>query len=316
MSRGFDTPIERRDGELHGPLRAPRQMLAEQEYGGHESIHDDQMAERLGFRAGPIEGPTHFSQFVPLLEELWGQEWYETGCLSAHYRNMVVEGESVRAFVSEPQDGETQVRIRAEKEDGTEVLIGSASIGADNPPSEIEARMARLTPPEQLVILADLEVGQKGAQPEQVRMDFDQHMGNLYPFSLNQKLAAITESSPWYTEEQGASSPWGRAIVPLEMISVLGEYTSHQAGFKSRGPAVGLFAGQQIRMLRGPLFVGEDYVLEREIVLLSESRRTESNWVKTTFLKDGDAVAEMILNHATLKDSYEPYERELAELRG
>lgn len=314
MSQGFDTPIEERDGELCGPLRAPRQMLADQEYGGHESIHDDDMAEKLGFRAGPIEGPTHFSQFVPLCERLWGQEWYETGCLSAHYRNMVVEGESVRAFVSVPENGATQVRIRAEKEDGTEVLIGTASVGHDNPPSEIEARMARLNPPEQLVILRDLEVGQKGAQPEHVSMGFDQHMGNLYPFSLNQKLAVITENSPWYAEAIGESSPWGRAIVPLEMISVLGEYSSHQAGFKTRGPAIGLFAGQQIRMLGGPLFVGEELVLEREVALLTESRRTESNWVKTTFLRDGEPVAEMILNHATLKDSYEPYEKELAEL--
>ena len=41
-------------------------MLIEQEYGGHKSIHDDAEAERLGFKAGPIEGPTHFSQFDPL----------------------------------------------------------------------------------------------------------------------------------------------------------------------------------------------------------------------------------------------------------
>ncbi len=103
MALGFDTPLEKRDGELCGPLRAPRQMLADQEYGGHESIHDDEMAERLGFRAGPIEGPTHFSQFVPLLDEIFGQAWYETGCLSSHYRNMVVEGEKVRAFAELPQ---------------------------------------------------------------------------------------------------------------------------------------------------------------------------------------------------------------------
>ena len=55
---------------LASPLRRPHQMLAEQEYGGHTSIHDDAMAEKLGFRAGPIEGPTHFSQFVPLLAHL------------------------------------------------------------------------------------------------------------------------------------------------------------------------------------------------------------------------------------------------------
>jgi len=318
MTLGFNPPLEERGDEICGPLREPKQMLADQEYGGHESIHDDDMAEKLGFRAGPIEGPTHFRQFVPLLDELWGHEWYETGCLSAHYRNMVVEGEKVRAFVAKPGDGETQVRLRAEKEDGTEVLIGTASVGSDNPPSEIEARMARLTPPDQLVILRDLHVGQLGAHPEDVRMDFDQHMGNLYPFSLNQKLAVITENSPWYSEQTGTDSPWGRAIVPLEMMSVLGEYSSHQAGFKTRGPAVGLYAGQQIRMLKGPLFVGQNYVLEREIALLSESRRTESNWVRTTFkdASNGEALAEMILNHATLKDSYEPYAKELAELKG
>ena len=311
MGQAFDTALH-----LCGPLRSPRQMLAEQEYGGHESIHDDDMAERLGFQAGPIEGPTHFSQFVPLLDELWGQEWFETGCLSAHYRNMVVEGEQVRAFVERPAEGQKQVRIRAEKSDGTEVLIGTASIGTDSGPTELEQRMAKLRPPEQLVILRDLEVGMKGAQTEQVRMDFDQNMGKLYPFSLNQKLEVITETSPWYTEGGGAGSPWGCAIIPLEMVSVLAQYTSHQAAFPARGPAVGLFAGQQIRMVKGPLFVGRDYLIEREIVALSESRRTESNWIKSTIkgAESGEIKAEMILNSATLKHSYEKYEEELAAL--
>ena len=310
MADALDTPTT-----IRGPLRTPRQMLAEQEYGGHLSIHDDSTAEKMGFVAGgPIEGPTHFSQFVPLLHDLWGQEWFETGCLSAHYRNMVVEGEKVRALVERPTNGQTQVRIRAEKEDGTEVLIGTASIRGDIGSSEIATRMARLRPPGPLVILRDLEVGMKGKGLEEVRMDFDQHMGSLYPFSLNQKLDKITEPSPWYTADEGASSPWGRAIIPLEMVSVLGGYSNRQAGFPTRGPALGLFAGQQIRMIDGPLFVGQDYLLEREIVALSESRRTESNWVRTTFLdaESREPKAEMILNNATLKHSFEGYEKERA----
>ncbi|MGB2574024.1 MAG: hypothetical protein ACPIE8_07260, partial [Henriciella sp.] len=56
-----------------GPLRSPKQMLEDQEYDGHTSIHDDETAEKLGFKAGPIEGPTHFSQLAPLLYELFGQ---------------------------------------------------------------------------------------------------------------------------------------------------------------------------------------------------------------------------------------------------
>lgn len=311
MNDAFDTPIL-----LCGPLREPHQMLAAQEYGGHESIHDDQMAERLGFRAGPIEGPTHFSQFVPLLADLWGREWFETGCLSAHYRSMVVEGERVRALIERPSEGQSQVRIRAEKADGTEVLTGTASIGSASGDSEIEGRIARLRPVEQLVILRDLEVGMKGAEIEKVRMDAGQNMGKLYPFSLEEKLEVITEPSPWYSAEGGPGSPWGRAVIPLEMVSVLAEYSSHQARFPTRGPAVGLFASQQIRMVKGPLFVGEDYEIEREIVALSESRRTESYWVKTSISAacTGELAAEMILNHATLKDSYEAYQQELAEL--
>ena len=318
MMDAFETSLNVEDGTVTGPLRSPRQMLADQEYGGHESIHDDAMASKLGFRAGPIEGPTHFSQFVPLLAKIWGRDWFESGTFSAHYRNMVVEGEGVRAHVEEPAGGASQVAVRAEKEDGTEVLIGSASIGPESAstPTVLEERIGSLRPSERLVILRDLKVGMKGKQVEKVRMDPDQNMGKLYPFSLNEKLKVITEPSPWYTQEGGRNSPWGRPIVPLEMVSVLAEYTSSQAAFPVRGPAVGLFAGQQIRMVKGPLFVGEDYNVEREIIALSESRRTESYWVKTTITspKTQEVVAEMILNHATLKGSYEAYDAEYAAL--
>ena len=298
----FATPLS-----LAGPLRQPRQMLADQEYGGHTSIHDDAMAEKLGFRAGPIEGPTHFSQFQPLLAQLWGQAWFERGCLSSHFLNMVVEGEEVRAFAEVPPQGATSTRVWAEKADGTPVLEASASLGADAGPTLLEARMAALRPPGKLLILEDLKVGMTGAKDERVRMDADQNMGALYPFSLAQKLAVITETSPWYSD--AAASPWGRAIIPFEMLSVLFEYSSREAAFPVKGPAVGLFADQQIRLIDGPLFVGEDYVLRREIAALAESRRTESYWVRTrVFDARGEKlVAEMLLNHATLKQSYAGY---------
>ncbi|MBI1361060.1 MAG: hypothetical protein GC155_12355 [Alphaproteobacteria bacterium] len=305
----FSTPLT-----LRGPLRKPAQMLQHQEYGGHSSIHDDAMAEKLGFRAGPIEGPTHFSLYPPLLEKIFGQAWFERGCISAHYQNMVVEGEETRAFADIPPPGATITKAWVEKADGTPVQEASASIG----PGEtlLDARLKSLRPPGKLVILGDLKVGMTTGRDEHIRMDPDQHMGPLYPFSLNQKLAVITENSPWYSDPK--SSPWDRAIVPLEMVSVLAQYSSRESGresaFPTRGPAVGLFADQEIRMIDGPLFVGEDYIVRREIVALSESKRTESLWVRTRiFDKTGKKqVAEMLLNHATLKHSYANYEAELA----
>ena len=126
----FDTPLV-----LAGPWRKPTQMLGDQEYGGHASIHDDATAEKLGFQAAPIEGPTHFSQFDPLLAEVWGRAWFERGCLSAHFVNMVVEGEDVRAFVDVPRQDVLLTRVWAEKRDGSIVLEATASIGDAGPTS-------------------------------------------------------------------------------------------------------------------------------------------------------------------------------------
>ena len=304
-SQTFDTPIS-----ICGPLRHPRQMLQEQTYDGHVSIHDDKMANDLGFTGAPIEGPTHFSQFGPLLHSIFGDVFFERGCISSHYQNMVVEGEEVRAFAE--QTAGNYCKIWAEKKDGTPVLSGTASIGPDHPESELDRRRAKLRPSEQLVILSDLHVGMTGKEPEHVIMDFNQHMGDLYPFSLNNKLEKITELSPWYTEAGGKDSPWGRAIIPFEMISVLVEYTSRTAGFPTKGPAVGLFADQEIKLLKGPLFVNQPYRLEREIVTLSESRRVESYWTLTRVYEENsdELVAECLLNHATVKGSYAKYEEE------
>jgi hypothetical protein len=98
---------------------------------------------------------------------------------------------------------------------------------------------------------------------------------------------------------------------------VLFQYRAREDRLPVRGPAVGLFADQEIRLLRGPLFVGETYTVEREVVALSGSRRTESMWVRTTVSGgDGAAVATMLLNGASIKQSYARYDEEHAGLYG
>jgi hypothetical protein len=305
-TRAFATPLS-----LSGPLRHPRQMLANQTYGGHESIHDGAMAQQLGFSGAPIEGPTHFSQFDPLLVQVFGPAWFERGCISAHYKNMVVEGEQVRPTVDLPSDEPHRARISAAKEDGTSVLEGTATLGPTYPASDLDERMKRLVPPEKLVILRDVKVGDRTPEAEEVIMGFDQHMGDGYPFTLNDKLKSITEPSPWYTKDGGKDSPWGRAIIPFEMISVLTQYTAFRSGWRIRTPHVGLFADLEIKLLGSPLFVGKAYGLTREVVCLSESKRTESIWVRTT-LTDPDTkkpCASILLNHAVVKASFPDYDK-------
>lgn len=313
--KAFETTITEAAGSLAGPWRRPHQMLHAQVYDSHASIHDDATAQKLGFQGGTIEGPTHFSQFAPLCERLWGKAWFETGCISAHYRNPSFEGEEVQAVLEMPAPGQRQCKIQMLKRDGTEVLRGTASVGDDGSATALDQRLTELKPLADPVILHDVRVGMT-TKRQTVRMDVDQNMGELYPFSLKEKLAVITESSPFYRAEGAAGNPWGRPIIPIEMLSVLFQYRAKEDGFPVKGPAVGLFADQEIKVLNGPLFAGEDYELEREVVALSGSRRTESLWVRTRVFaqKSRSPIATMLLNLASIKESYSPYQAEYARL--
>jgi hypothetical protein len=293
---------------LTGPLRSPAQMLAEQEIGGHSSVHDQATAAKLGLLGAPIEGPTHFSQFDPLAVTLWGPAWFEHGCISSHFRTMVVEGEQVQASLT--TDAPTSARIEAHKSDGTPVLVGTASVGPDHPETELDTRRAAQGDPGELFIVDRLAVGMRGDEGEVVSMTDQDRNGAAYPFSLAEKVSRITEPHPWYTPEGAASSPWDRQILPIEMVSVLTNKSGDH--WPVRSPANGLFLDLEIRLLSGPVFVDQEYAVEREIVGLSQSRRTESYWTTTT-LRTADTglpVATVTLHSGVFKESYPGYPKE------
>ncbi len=292
----FDTPLT-----IRGPARAPRQMLADQTYGGHASLHDGDTADSLGLAGAPIEGPTHFSQFDPLAHALWGERWFEHGCISAHFTTMVVEGEEVSAQLESA--GGSQATISATKADGSPVLTGTVTVGTVDG-TELDRRLVCLGDPGELFIVDQLSVGDRSSAPATASIDRDTPNGDLYPFSLASKLDGITETSPYYSSDQ---NPWGRPILPMEMISVLSQKTG--TDFPVRGPSVGLFLDLEVRLIAGPLFVGQDYVLEREVVGVGQSRRTESNWVRTsvTDASTGDPAASVLLHSGVFKESYAGY---------
>src|SRR5947207_350357 len=160
----FDTELT-----VTGPMQAPAQMLADQEVDGHASVHDGDTAASLGLAGAPIEGPTHFSQFDPMAVALWGQAWFERGCISCHFRTMVVEGEQVQASMTTL--GPTSARIEAHKADGTPVLTGTASIGPEHPETELDARRAAQGEPGELFIVDQLQVGMARDDGEVVSMN-------------------------------------------------------------------------------------------------------------------------------------------------
>ncbi|SEO40847.1 hypothetical protein [Trujillonella endophytica] len=298
---GFGTEVT-----ITGPWRSPAQMLVEQEVrAGERSVHDPATAGALGLAGAPIEGPTHVSQFDPLAVVLWGDRWFTSGCLGAHFQTMVVEGQQVQAALTADAGPEARAaRIAATRDDGTPVLVGSASVGEPAADGEVRGRLGRVSDPGELFILDRLEVGAVATDPEPVRIRRRERHGPLYPFSLDDKLARITEPHPWYTDEGAATSPWGRAIVPMEMISVL----AHQrpVPWPVRSPSTALFLDLEVRLLAGPVFVEHDYRLEHRLEKVGQSRRTESYWTSTRILDagTGEVVATTLLHVGVFKDSY------------
>jgi hypothetical protein len=192
------------------------------------------------------------------------------------------------------------------KADGAVVLSGTASVGPQYGETELEARRSRQWPPSELFILDQLELGMK-RDAGKVTVDHGTRNGSLYPFSLDEKVARITEPHPWYTADAAAGSPWGRAVLPMEMISVLAHKTPVQ--WPLRGPALGLFLDLEVRLVDGPVFVDQPYAIESEIVGLGESRRTESYWTRTTVTDvDTNTLTAVVLLHSGMfKESYAGY---------
>lgn len=292
---------------LTGPLRSPAQMLAEQSYAGHKSVHDAESAARLGLAGAPIEGPTHFSQFEPLALAIWGERWFSQGCISAHFQTMVLEGEQVQARLDIDGPDATRGQIRAHKADGTPVLEGTLSLGPRHGPTALDGRLADAIarPPATLHLLDRLQVGQRGLVDDEVQVGFDDHLGDLYPFTLRQKLARMTEHLP--QQQPGAVTPWGGPVMPFEMLSVMTHATSRGSGFEVRQPSLGLFIDLEVRLLAGPVLVGRPYRLRREIVALGASKRTESFWTRTTLFDGDTAVAAVLLHQGVFKASYPGY---------
>lgn len=274
-------------------------MLGDQTYDGHVSVHDDAMAADLGLQGAPIEGPTHFSQFDPLGFELFGDEWFRQGCISAHFENMVIEGEQVRAHAHRTSD--LSADAWAEKPDGSRVLTATLTIGGATRLLDERLERATTADPGDLYIVDRLEVGMTTG-PDDATLDSTSSNGDLYPFSLADKLAAITEPCEWYHSPE---SPFFAAVVPTEMLSVM----AHRNGnhLPVRGPSVGLFIDLEVRRF-APVLVAESYTVDHVVIARGQSRKVESFWTRSTVRNvAGEPVAEVLLHQGVFKASFADY---------
>jgi len=325
MSHEFPSAARPGANYLAGEWRRPHNDLQQQNVGGgHKAIHDDETAAKVGFGAAPIHGTVHWSQFTPLLLRVFGSVWFETGSISVHFVTPVSHLQPVRAFIMKPDlsTDNQQVDIWMEHLDGRVVLEGTASVGKTSD-RKVQSKMKSIKPVKGDLVFVRQPVGTKTTNIETARIDFDKIIGPLFPFTHNEKLSIITEFHPWFSKEAGHSSPWGRSILPPESLNqiLLGVCGSSEGAswpnaadqwlleeMNGRTP-VALFGGCEVVLHKGPVFVGQEYEVTRELVGKGETPRAEFNWVRSVLRLKGSIVAEMTLQTMMLKSSFDGYEQ-------
>jgi hypothetical protein len=277
--------IVEQDGVLAGPYRAPVNLAAS----AAGSIHDDATAQKLGFRGGTVAGSIHMEQFPPILMRAFGREWFETGSLSCYFRNATLHGERVRPFLRPSATPGGRASVWMERDDGLQVLEGSASLDP-RAPTLLDERLANPPARGDTRILGHLQPGQR-TERYPTRLDSEK---------VARRLQAITEPLDWYT----GPSPWGGPIAnPGLAISII---RAAERGLAIRSNrAVGLFGALEVKHLGGPIFLDRDYECSAVLLQVGETPRSEFLWYRAT-LHEGDRdVAEVVMMLRFMKASSE-----------
>jgi hypothetical protein len=229
-------------------------------------------------------------QLVPLLLELYGDDWWRRGNISSYFRQATVDREPVRAFASA---GEPHARLWMENEAGDLIAECTASCQGTDADTAVERLMKSQTTaaPGALRILSKVKPGDEitGLEVSVTRK------------ALDARLEHITESLPAY---QGS-----HAILPPSMNVALFRGSAQEALYKTDGPAVGLFGAIELQAIDGPLRADTTYRVRAQVLALSESPKTENVWYRAWAAdpKTGADVSSMLMYLRYMKASSERY---------
>lgn len=223
------------------------------------SIHNDQVARRIGMRGGTIPGTVHLSWFRPILDDLFGEAWLRRGGISMFYTYATLNGEKVRAIVDAPE-GRHDVQANAviENEEGKTVAKGTLACGAPDAVSYIRGLPLDAAPREALRILQDMRAGMS------------------------------TPTREAYVVEKGGKA--GELRDPQEMYRALAVFPEGV----DLGGAVGFFGATEIALHAGPIRLETPYRKTGKVVSVGASPKTEFAWFDSWLHdEEGELIAEM-----------------------
>ena len=271
---------------ITGEWRRPVNTAAHQKGG----IHDDDTATDLGFRGGTVAGAIHMEQFPPLLLEMFGADFWQTGTLSMYFRSATVDREPVRCLTTEPErvGNIRRTNVWMEKEDGTIVASGTASCGGHDEKSELRRKLESIRPISELRILKNLVVC---ARCEDQRCFVENSF-------LDAQLGVITEPLSCYK----TSNEFSGRVLPVTQVVRAFDPPEVALITEVEPPFVGLYGAIEIEFINGPVLAETEYKGSGEIVGLSDSPQTEILWRDSILMTD-KPIARMLKMDRLMKNS-------------
>ena len=243
------------------------------------SIHETDIARKIGMRGGVVAGVIHLDLFPPLMLKAFGPKWFETGSLSMFYTYATLHGEELRAIVQKPpkESGEVQVEARLElKKECRLVAKGTASIGNPKEKSYLGAMEIKSSPKEERRIFKDLEPGYESPSREV-----------LFSSSELKEGAEFWEDS---IEWNLGRSPWGAPIVPPCTT-----FSKMRIDLPFLPQGVGFYGATELRYAKGPVMAEVPYETRGKIVAVGVTSKTEYYWFDSWLVeKKGGALIAQI----------------------
>lgn len=241
-----------------------------------------------------------------------------TGCLSTVFHIPVTHKQPVRCALCEPasrdHNNNDAVTLYMENLKGDKVLTGTATVGRLDPIQrdasavrQLLAKSMRKNSARSPSSIIKVNVGDTSPR-ETVALPFTKKLGNLFPYTYEEKLSRLTEPHEFYKREEGKASPFKRPIIPLEAYNILMTMTLDKAKWSSTQNAnladeraIAWFGACEVRAINGPIHPEENYTLSREIVHIGSTKKAESVWLETKLMQHAVVVADMLLQIHFLK---------------
>ncbi len=222
------------------------------------SIHDDERARSLGFKAALIGGSVHSAFVTKAVVERFGPAWYERGFMKQSYIHPLYEDDQFRIVTKELEPtgtDETLIELAFETRKGVRTTAGYAGLAKSAetavPPWERAGRGPAADAPA------------PGTTPEAVF---------TRTFTIDESASRrelVGDDSLWYTD----ASPWGGPIVPSFMYMLIGTGGRVRQANGGDVPQAGMNSVWEL-LQAGPMFAGVPHQVTSRLIESGASARS------------------------------------------